>query len=352
MAFADTGSPLPWSEGSLTGACGNRPGIACRITWWVSQNEQAARFVDSALADPINIMLQILLVFVLALIVRRLVQRMITRVTTRMAETVVPQKPPGKTRMVFEGTALLATERRRQRAETVGSVLRHIASIVILGTATLMALGQLGVNLAPVLASASIVGVAVGFGAQNLVRDFLCGIFMLLEDQYGVGDWIDAGPASGTVEAVTLRTTRLRDINGVVWYIRNGEITRVGNESQGWARAVVDVPVSYDEDLARVRELLEQVATEMRAEDRWDEMMLEAPDVWGAEALSGEAVVMRVVVKTAPLRQWEVARELRERLKQRFDQEGVTVGSTFISRDAAMYRGSVPPQTRAMDLHS
>lgn len=341
MALVDASSALPWSEGTLTGACGARPGIACRITWWASHNEQAARFVDDVLARPINIAVTILLIFVAALVLRRFVHRMITRVTARMAEAAPSSgRSDAKTRTVFEGTTLLMSERRRQRAGTVGSVLRHVASIVIMGTAVLMALSELGVNLAPILASASIVGVAVGFGAQNLVKDFLSGIFMLLEDQYGVGDWIDVGEASGTVEAVTLRTTRLRDINGVVWYIRNGEIQYVGNGSQGWARAVVDVPISHDEDIARVRQLLDSVAQEMRREEKWDEAILEDPDVWGVEALSGEAVVMRVVVNTAPLRQWEVARELRERLKKRFDEEGVTVGSTFISRDALPPRGS------------
>jgi small-conductance mechanosensitive channel len=342
VTFVDSNPLLPWSAGSLTGACGAKPGIACRITWWTSQNEQAARFVDSVLAVPINITLQLLLILIVALVVRRFAHRLIIRITHRMSEPAVSDKADGRPRTVFDGTALLVSERRRQRAGTVGSVLRHIASIVIMGTALLMALDKFDINLAPILASASVVGLAVGFGAQNLVRDFLSGIFMLLEDQYGVGDWIDAGPASGTVEAVTLRTTRLRDINGVVWYIRNGEIERVGNESQGWARAVVDVPVSYDEDIARVRELLESVALDMRKEDRWQEVMLEDPDVWGAEALSGEAVVMRVVVKTAPLRQWEVAREMRERLKKRFDEEGVTVGSTFIARDNLPLRGDGP----------
>jgi small conductance mechanosensitive channel len=148
---------------------------------------------------------------------------------------------------------------------------------------------------------------------------------MLLEDQYGVGDVIDVGEATGSVEAVGLRTTRLRDIDGVVWYVRNGEILRVGNKSQGWARAVVDVPVAYGEDIARVRTLLQRVAEEMSGDADLEDVVLEQPEVWGVEALSPDAVLVRVVVKTAPLEQWRVARELRQRVKAAFDQAGVEV---------------------------
>ncbi|RJL22836.1 mechanosensitive ion channel family protein [Bailinhaonella thermotolerans] len=227
-----------------------------------------------------------------------------------------------------EGGPILLTERRRQRTETLGSVLRSIASILILGTAVLMMLQRLGFNLAPLLASASVVGVAVGFGAQNIVKDFLAGVFMLLEDQYGVGDVIDVGQAKGTVEAVSLRITRLRDINGAVWYVRNGEITRVGNESQGWARAVLDIPVAYTADVSRVREVLRETAVRMWEDEAYHgAVILEEPEVWGVEALSTDSVVMRVVVKTVPLKQWEVARELRVRVKQALDEEGFAVAA-------------------------
>jgi small conductance mechanosensitive channel len=147
------------------------------------------------------------------------------------------------------------------------------------------------------------------------VRDFLAGIFMLLEDQYGVGDVIDSGYASGTVEAVSLRVTTLRDVNGVVWYVRNGTINRIGNESQGWARAVIDFPVSYDQDLPQVRSVMKETAAQMWQEERWHDVITEEPEVWGAEAVYSDAIVMRMVARTLPLRQWEVARELRERLK-------------------------------------
>jgi small conductance mechanosensitive channel len=252
---------------------------------------------------------------------------MITRITLRMAEGTMSERIRERTRTIFDGSPVLVSERRRQRAETMGSVLRSIASIIVLGAAALTVLGYLGLYLAPVLASASIIGVAVAFGAQNLVKDFLTGMFMLLEDQYGVGDVIDVGTAKGTVEAVTLRTTRLRDVNGVVWYVPNGEIKRVGNESQNWARVVLDVPVEYDADIDKVRTLLAETATTLAADPPWDEIIIEDPTVWGVQALSGEAVVVRVVCKTAPGRQSDTARELRERVKKTFDAAGVTVAT-------------------------
>jgi moderate conductance mechanosensitive channel len=192
-----------------------------------------------------------------------------------------------------------------------------------------MVLAELTLNIGPLLASAGILGVALGFGAQTLVKDFLSGIFMILEDQYGVGDVVElgqsAGGATGTIEAVGLRVTRLRDVHGTVWYIRNGEVLRVGNMSQGWAQAVIDVDVPHDQDLARVQELLKQVGRELAADPAVDGILLEEPEVWGVEALSGASVVVRVVAKTAPLKQWEVARLMRERIKRAFDAEGIRV---------------------------
>jgi small conductance mechanosensitive channel len=226
----------------------------------------------------------------------------------------------------IDGANLLLTERRRQRAETMRSVLRSITSIVILGTATMMILAKFGMNLAPLLTSVGILGVAVGFGAQELVRDFISGIFMLLEDQYGVGDVIDAGSATGTVEAVTLRITRLRDTDGRVWYVRNGTITRVGNESQGWSRAAVDVPVSYTADIPAVREILEQVADEIWSDPSFrDSVIVEEPQVWGIEQISDTAVIFRISAKTLPSKQAQVARELRLRVKSALDRASIPI---------------------------
>jgi small conductance mechanosensitive channel len=204
-------------------------------------------------------------------------------------------------------------------------VLRSIASAVVFGVAFTTVLSELGVDLGPILASAGIVGVAVGFGAQNLVKDFLTGIFMILEDQYGVGDAVDVGEANGIVEAVGLRTTRLRSVDGTVWHVRNGEILRVGNMSQGWSRALLDVSVAYGTDVDHATRVIERVAAEVCEGEAVGSSVLEEPEVWGVEQLTADGVVIRLVVKTAPLEQWKVARELRLRLKEAFDAEGIEI---------------------------
>jgi len=215
-----------------------------------------------------------------------------------------------------QAEAALVDERRKQRVQALGAILRSAGSVTIFAIAGFVVLGDLGINLAPLLASAGVVGVAIGFGAQSLVKDYLSGIFMLVEDQYGVGDVITVGDATGTVENVTLRVTRMRDVNGIVWHIRNGTIDTVGNESQGWARAVIDFPVPFEADLATTRELLTRTGNQMWNEPAWRVVMLEAPEVWGAQEISQDEVTMRMVVKTAPLRQWEVEREMRARIKR------------------------------------
>ena len=307
------------SGDTLDSVCGQNgpPGIACRLTWDLLHNKTAAQLVDVWLARPVTLILQILFVVLVAIVIRLLALRLIRKITRHAAEAGSP-----------DTTHVLIGERRRQRATALGSVLGNAASVLIFGIAAITIVGDLGLNLAPVLASAGVLGIAIGFGAQSLVRDFLSGIFMLLEDQYGVGDVIEVGDgtspgATGTVEAITLRVTRLRDINGVVWHVRNGTINRIGNESQGWARAVIDFPVSYDQDLPAVRQTMKETAERMWAEPRWRDVIMEEPEVWGVESVTSEAIVMRLVARTLPLRQWEVARELRERLKSALDAASV-----------------------------
>ncbi len=270
---------------------------------------------------------RVLLVVVLALVVRAIAHRAINRLirTAVTGGPFAPLKDKAKG-TVFDASPLMS-ERRRQRTETLGSVLRSIASFAIAVIAGTMVLAELGVNLAPIIASAGILGIAVGFGAQNLVKDFLTGVFMLLEDQYGVGDVVDLGQATGTVEAVTLRSTRLRDLDGTVWHIRNGEIVRVGNRSQGWARALVDVPLALTNDLASTQELLLRVATELAADAEWASKVLEPPEVWGLESLGTGGVVVRLALKTAPLERWVVERELRERVALACSENEVALGA-------------------------
>ena len=264
-----------------------------------------------------------LLILVVAWVANRLVRRAIGRMVASMSEDrgLAALRPPS----ALARTGEIPSLRRVQRAETVGALLKSVASFGIWSLAGLMALGTLGLDLGPLIAGAGIVGVAVGFGSQNLVRDFISGIFMLMEDQYGVGDVVDAGPATGTVEGVGLRTTRLRDVSGTLWHIPNGEIRRVGNRSQGWARALVDVEVAYSTDLEAATRTIERVAHELYVDEQWAPKLLEQPEVWGVEELGPDGIRVRLVAKTRPLEQWNVARELRARLKVAFDQAGIAV---------------------------
>jgi small-conductance mechanosensitive channel len=243
-----------------------------------------------------------------------------------------------KKSVVKEHSAAVVAGRRVQRAQTMGSLLKSIASIVIVTIAGITILAEVGVAVGPLIASAGIVGVALGFGAQSLVSDFLSGIFMIIEDQYGVGDVVDLGEAIGTVEAVGLRVTRLRDVEGTVWYVRNGEILRVGNQSQNWARTVVDVPVSHEQDLYRVQEILKDVAHEVWEDEDFRKVIIEEPEVWGVQEMTPDWITVRVTLKTAPLEQWGVAREMRERIKARFDHLGIELARparVIIHRDHA-----------------
>jgi moderate conductance mechanosensitive channel len=363
---------------TLAGSCGDNPGLACRLVWDLSHDGRAAQVTSQFVAGPVHLLLRVLFVLLLALLIRFVVYRLINRLTERATRTLLPQFRNGAARRrgaaAAEGAQLTAAEaaavaeandsvpaeereagfgggdadggdsspemaaaaaqaeraliyeRRKQRVRALGSVLRSAASVTIFSIAGLTILGDLGINLAPLLASAGVVGIAIGFGAQNLVRDYLSGVFMLVEDQYGVGDVVTVGDATGTVETVTLRITRLRSVNGIVWHIRNGAIEKVGNESQGWARAVLDFPVPYTADLATIRALLANTAAGMWSEPVWRTVMIEKPEVWGAQQVDmtpPPTVTMRVVVKTTPLRQWEVEREMRARVKTALDAAGI-----------------------------
>jgi moderate conductance mechanosensitive channel len=211
--------------------------------------------------------------------------------------------------------------RADQRSRTVGDALAGLLHAVLWAMAVLLVLDQLGVSLAPLLAGAGIAGVAVGFGAQALVRDFLSGLFILIEDQYGVGDVVEIGGHTGTVEDLNLRVTRMRAVDGTVWFVPNGELRTVGNSSMEWSRAVVDVPVPPDTDIARASELIAEEARAMAAEEAWADAILEPPEVWGIQAMAADSITIRAVVKTGPRQQHVVARELRGRISRRLWQE-------------------------------
>ncbi|QHT55296.1 mechanosensitive ion channel family protein [Cellulomonas sp. H30R-01] len=263
--------------------------------------------------------LRILIIVAVGSITLVLLRRAIRGVTDHVADgtpwfqrgVMRPLGDSDVARTLLRAADPLATARRAQRARTLGSVLRSTATVVVGTIMVLLVLAELGVNIAPFIASAGIVGVALGFGAQSLVKDFLTGLFMLLEDQYGVGDVVDVGPATGTVEAVTLRVTKIRDSDGTLWYVPNGTMLRVGNKTQGWATAVVEIDVDYFADLDEVRTLLHEAAARVESDPALGAHLQGTPTITGIERLSADAITLRLKVRTSPAMQWDVARALR-----------------------------------------
>jgi moderate conductance mechanosensitive channel len=322
-----TGSVLPTapSVGDLANTvaepvCAKDPGSWCERFYQWTDNDFLARSADAIVAKSATIAVTVLL----ALVVRFLLHRAIHRLVEGAASNRVSRLVSRRTRpQLGEGAAAPVSPRRAQRARTIGSVLRSASSLLVGAVAVAMILGEFGVALAPLLASAGIVGLAIGFGAQNLVRDFLSGMFMLLEDQYGVGDIVDLGSANGTVEAVGLRITTVRDGNGTVWYVRNGEILRVGNKSQGFAVAVADLLLGHNADIAQAVELATRAAHEAVADPEVAEHVLEEPEVVGIEKVGPEGVTFRVQARTSPGQQFGVQRVLITALAEAFDEEGL-----------------------------
>ncbi|MGK3202486.1 mechanosensitive ion channel family protein [Amycolatopsis sp. MEPSY49] len=310
-------SPLLTAAGQTP--CITDASTLCFQVYKATGNEWLAGSTNWLLTKP----LKILMIIVIAFVVRLLIRRLINRVTT------LPRgsgKLPALLRPLRErapevlGSAVI--ERRRQRAQTIGSVLKSMSTFLVYGLAFILVLGELGLNLGPIIASAGIIGVAIGFGAQNLVKDFLSGIFMMVEDQYGVGDVVDIGEATGTVEAVGLRITTLRDLKGTVWYVRNGEVLRVGNSSQGFAVAVVDVPLGYTADVERATTVLGETAAAAAESDLLKDNVLEPPEMLGVESVTPEGIQLRLTVKVRPGKQWAVQRALRAQLLAALEEAG------------------------------
>lgn len=319
----------PLLDVDLTGrpSCAGDSSSICQTVWdWVGHDKRYGWLASSSewlLVKPVRI----LLIIVIALLIRWVLHRLIKRMTRARDEGGAPTLlRPLKEHLnpSLRESVTLLSERRRQRAATIGSVLRNISSIVIFTIAAMMILSELGLDLAPLLASAGIVGVALGFGAQSLVRDVISGMFMLLEDQYGVGDTVDLGEAIGTVEAVGLRITSVRDINGVLWYIRNGEVIRVGNHSQSWAMAVIDVPLPFGTSMEDATAALERAGTSLGEDEEWQPEFLEAPTVVGVQQFSREGMAMRMQAKTVAGSQWKIGREMRRRVAIELERAGIT----------------------------
>ncbi len=312
-------APTP-EPSSTTPSCTDDP--LCQLIMEQTQQVWLAESSYYVLIKPALIVA----IIVAALILRRIVFRMINRLAAGVSEgrRQAPTKPvQDRATLVLADVTGVRSERRRQRAQALGSVLRSGATITIFSVAAMLVLGELGVELAPLLASAGIAGVAVGFGAQNLVKDFIAGLFMLLEDQYGVGDTVDLGEVSGDVEAVGLRITTVRDDRGVLWYIRNGEISRVGNQSQGWSMIVVDIQIGFA-NVDEATAVLQAAADAIASDPQFADDLIESPAVLGVEHISAEGAVIRVTAKTTAVAQGRVGRELRRRLSDAVEASGLS----------------------------
>ena len=284
--------------------------------WWTT-------FWEWVIGTPLKVIATILIAFVVRVVLGWIVKRVVLRASERARRERLEHTR--KVTRTAELSVILLTQRTEQRAAAIGSLLSSVIAITVWGTASVVILEVMGVDIGPLLASVGVIGVILGIGAQTLIKDYLSGIFIILEDQFGVGDIVDVGPVVGTVEEVSLRYTRLRDMSGVVWYVRNGEILRVANRSQGWTLAIVDIPVDYDSDLDRVRDLIEKVAIDMDEDPTYDDMLLGQPQFAGVESMSGNAVVVRVTAKAVPEMQVQLVRTIRERIKLSFDRAGIIV---------------------------
>ena len=297
----------------------------CRYVYDHLGEHEALADLASWLVDrPLRVVLILVVAWILSVVARRWVKRLVARI-------IAPPTNPVERleRMGIELTAALAPSlydpRRESRAASISGVLTSTLVVAIWTIATITVLGTVGIELGPLIAGAGIAGVALGFGAQSLVKDCIAGFFMLAEDQYGIGDVVDLGEASGVVEDITLRTTVLRGLDGTVWHVPNGVVQRVGNKSQLWSVAVIDVVVAYDTDLGRARELLHRAAAEVCDSEEFVERVLESPTVLGVESLGVDGVTLRLTVKVEPGTQWGLQRALREHIKAVFDREGVEI---------------------------
>ena len=266
---------------------------------------------------------QALVIIVVAVLIRVVLQFVIRRVVNRIVNGVKKKQGAEDTQALQNSP--LAAVRIVQRTRTLGSVLNNILTTVIIIVSVLLIVTAINANLTGAFSLiTAALGAGLGFGAQNIVKDIFNGLFMVAEDQLGVGDVVDLGSATGVVENVGIRVTQVRDVNGTLWYVRNGEILRVGNMSQGWARVILDLAVPYDSDIDAVQERMLTTAADLASDAKWRSRVLEKPEIWGLESISAEALVIRMVVKTRSTAKDDVARELRMRLKRSLDDLGVS----------------------------
>ena len=326
--MATTFAPMAMVEGllaqtvdpGLTDACGDTPSYFCEAAWDLTDSEFVARAVDWLVSKPLTALLVVAVAWIINKLLRRLVTKFIDNATVSDKYAASAFEKIG----VAPPTSLVEKDpRSAARAQTLGVVVRACVSALIWSIAVIVVLSVFNINLAPVLASAGIAGIAVGFGAQSLVKDCISGFFMLLEDQFGVGDNVDLGEAIGTVESLSLRSTTLRGVDGTQWHVPNGQVMRVGNRSKAWANGQLDVTVTYDADVDHAQVVLKRVVEEVCAREEFSSIVLEPPKVLGVESLNLEGVVLRVVVKTVAGEQWPLMREIRSVVKHEFDSENI-----------------------------
>ena len=314
------------SASTLTGTCGSEPKFVCEQVFEATGgNEALTQIVDWLIGRPLSVLATVIVAWIATRIAQRYVRRLVKRI-------VAPDRDATVRRLAKIGidnpASLIGTEpvpRRDARATSISDVVGSTITAVIWVVAFILVLGEFGFDLGPFIAGAGIAGVALGFGAQSLVKDCIAGLFMLVEDQYGIGDIVDLGEAIGEVEQVTLRTTVLRSLDGTVWHVPNGEVQRVGNKSQLWSIALVDIDVAYDSDIATAKNLMLSTATEVCASKQWSPDVLDEPIVLGVESLGADGITLRMIVKTSPGSQWAIQRELREALKASYDNAGIEI---------------------------
>ena len=339
------------SDERMANVCGDTdPNLICGWLLRATENNLLA----SAGGALLLALLKILLILVVAFFVHRLLKRAIKRFTRGLAAQTVQRFGRISSKVPLADTSPLDLSRATMRTETMGAVFNSIATFVVWGIAAVLILGTFGLNLGPLVAGAGIAGVALGFGAQNMVKDFLAGLFIILEDQYGIGDVVELRDSLGSpgtggqVEGISLRSTRVRDVEGVVWHVPNGEIRASGNKSQQWARSLLDVAVAYDTDLTHATDVLKRTADGLWQDEEFGPDILEEPEVWGLERFDADSLALRLVLKVQPARQWVVNRELRARIKEAFDREGIEIPfaqRTVWLRQAVDTRPAGPPGT-------
>lgn len=281
---------------------------------------------DAGEPTLLGVLVQIFLIIIGAVVLRVILQFVIRRVVSRVVSGVKKKHNVDDTRELEASP--LAAVRLVQRTRSLGSVFSNGLTALIVAVALLLIFNAAVPNATSAFALiTAAVGAGLGFGAQNIVRDVLNGIFMVAEDQLGIGDVVDLGPATGVVEDVGIRITQVRDVNGTLWFVRNGEILRLGNMSHGWARVIIDLAVPYDSDVDAIQDRILEVALELAAAPKWKYRILEKPALWGIESISAEAIVVRLVVKTRSTAKDDVARELRLRLKKSLDEMGIRLPS-------------------------